>query len=61
MRARLLGPPPKRGPAPSDARARTWAIVMLFASLLVGGGVALTHVVTFHVPLSVVDAVWPKL
>jgi len=34
---------------------------MLFASLLVGGGVALTHVVTFHVPLSVVDAVWPKL
>jgi hypothetical protein len=61
MRARLLAPPPNDAPVPSDARARTWAIVMLLASLLVGGGLALTHVVTFHVPSSVVDAVWPSL
>ena len=61
MRARLLAPVPTGAPAPSETRRRTWVIVTLLASLLVSGGLALGHVVTFHVPLSIVDAVWPKL
>jgi hypothetical protein len=60
IRARLLAPPP-RDPEIHDRPRLTWVIVTLFASILVGGGLALGNVVTFHVPLSVIDAVWPKL
>jgi hypothetical protein len=61
MRERLLAPIPTDGPAKPGGRRRTWVIVTLLVSVLLGGGLVIGDLVTFHVPTSVVDAVWPKL
>lgn len=59
---RLLAPAPIRDSRPEHARhRRTWLIATLAAGVILGGGLVLGDVVSFHVPASLVDAVWPRL
>jgi hypothetical protein len=60
MREDLLAPPRVQDDLGAPRR-RTWLIATIAASMLLGGGLLLGEVVSFEVPSSLLDVVWPRL
>jgi hypothetical protein len=59
MKDDLLAPP-RVAVAPGTDR-RTWLIATIAAGVLLGGGLLLGELVSFHVPASFLEVLWPRM
>jgi hypothetical protein len=59
MKDDLLAPP-RVAVAPAPDR-RAWLIVTIAAGALLGGSLLLGDVVSFHVPASFIEVLWPRM